>query len=268
MKTMNNNLTVYSNYTIHEFHPDLIDRPQLALNNLMKYDGELVLITEVHQPCWGKLMYTVTPLSSPCKEIHVYHHELWQGKKINLVQRNNYEILNSDIFKYNENELREEYIEAHDEEPENEDEIQHYTEFLVNREWCEVMSAIKSYEHIHGRSDYLVIADFGLWNGHFDGGQIFTGMRDVLQNCLKDMWDYKVYFEKGQLIIKGYHHDGTNTYVVRELKDGSADYIARYEWDLEPRELHRRLFNSSRWTMRVKMFDILYYWDRFGGVVR
>ena len=65
----------------------------------------------------------------------------------------------------------------------------------------------------------LVIADLGLWNGRKSGYRIIESgnIQDILSgnNC-----DYcKWYVDGYNVKFTGHHHDGTNYYIYREVKD-------------------------------------------------
>ena len=65
----------------------------------------------------------------------------------------------------------------------------------------------------------IVIADLGLWNGRRCGYKIIDSgnIKDILHdnNC-----DYcKWYADRYNIRFTGHHHDGTNHYVYREVKD-------------------------------------------------
>lgn len=66
--------------------------------------------------------------------------------------------------------------------------------------------------------DILVIADLGLWNGRFSG---YKEMSGNLNNVLKSFQgDYcEVYFDGHNIKAKDIHHDGTNYYEFRLIKD-------------------------------------------------
>ena len=64
----------------------------------------------------------------------------------------------------------------------------------------------------------LVIANLGRWNGKFNGYKI---LNNNLNSILSDLGCDEVhYYSDGKNIrAEGYHHDGTNYYLFREIKD-------------------------------------------------
>lgn len=245
-------------YTIHVFNPSLVGRTEKDLDKVMSYSNQPVIIKKIHQ-YWDKTLYTVIPLQTPTEsEFIARADELWFARPMKLGKKNNYPLFSNDIDQFDERELVEVHKEIFEDDP-NEDDLYHIAENLINTYFSDLLSEIEEYENVHGQSEYIVLANIGLWYGRCDGGKIITGMKNVIYECIEDLDYYEIFFKNGQLHISGSHHDGTNTFVIRELKDESADYIKRHEYDTEPRDLHRHLFNSNRWSMRVKMFDILGY---------
>ena len=65
----------------------------------------------------------------------------------------------------------------------------------------------------------IVIADLGLWNGRKSGYRIIGSgnIKDILHD---DNCDYcKWYCDRYNVRFTGHHHDGTNCYIYREVKD-------------------------------------------------
>lgn len=64
----------------------------------------------------------------------------------------------------------------------------------------------------------LVIADIGRWNGRVNGYKV---LENNLKNILNITDDFIEFYGDGREIrATGYHHDGTNYYLFRELKQG------------------------------------------------
>ena len=69
----------------------------------------------------------------------------------------------------------------------------------------------------------LVFADLGLWNGHKTGYKFIESgnIRDCLNsNCDSNEWFVD---DKGDLRCTAIHHDGTNRYLYRALRDDIPD---------------------------------------------
>jgi len=69
----------------------------------------------------------------------------------------------------------------------------------------------------------LIIADIGRWNGRFSGyKEIQSGN---IKDCLYYECDYSTWFvdKNGDLRCDAIHHDGTNHYLYRTLKNTATD---------------------------------------------
>ena len=70
-------------------------------------------------------------------------------------------------------------------------------------------------------TNILVIADLGLWNGRRSGYKIIgNNLSEILSVAQGD--SYSVYFdsEKGDICATDIHHDGTNYYIFRQIRNG------------------------------------------------
>lgn len=64
-----------------------------------------------------------------------------------------------------------------------------------------------------------VDADLGLWDGHHHVIGMFNKLDDAIRACNPT----EIYVENGRVFIRYIHHDGTNTYELRQLtKRGQA----------------------------------------------
>lgn len=114
------------------------------------------------------------------------------------------------------------------------------------------------YEEKENPKTYLVIADLGLWNGHFDGGKIINGLASSIKACLEDY--NRIYVLGKQLCVEATHHDGTNFFKIKELTPKGCEWWKNHGiWD-NPREAHKRLWNDSHLTHQVSLFKELYGW--------
>ncbi len=77
--------------------------------------------------------------------------------------------------------------------------------------------------------DLIVIADLGLWNGRRTGYGIIEDAK--LSTCLKQMYDYAEWYvtRDGEFQSRQIHHDGTNYYTYRKIKEG-IDEDTLYEF--------------------------------------
>ena len=162
-----------------------------------------------------------------------------------------------DTSSWNQDESKEMYEETYGRTPSDE-ELSAFVEENNSKYLSDVISEIEHYESVHGKKSQVVVAKLGLWNGTFDGGKIIVGLANVIRECFEDY--NRLYVDGRRLRISASHHDGTNTFEIKELTDNGADYADRHDYDTEPRELHAKLFNSSNYSREVKLFADVYGW--------
>lgn len=117
------------------------------------------------------------------------------------------------------NYYKEEYKEEYEEENYTEDQIKNLVYDLVyddNNSWYD---DARSNLNVHLNGEILVIANLGLWNGKFNGYKILNNNLNSILSALN--CDEVYYYSDGKNIrAEGHHHDGTNYYLFREIKDG------------------------------------------------
>lgn len=101
-------------------------------------------------------------------------------------------------------------------------------------------------------SDIIVIADLGLWDGKYSGYKIIKSGN--IKDCLNSDCDYCTWYVDGwqNLRFEGYHHDGTNHYLYRQLKE-----------DLS--EIQIENFCAKLYAGTATKADISKYTDRIGN---
>lgn len=104
--------------------------------------------------------------------------------------------------------------------------------------------------------DIIVIADLGLWNGRRRGYKYIRSGN--IKDCLYDgNCDYCEWYvdEKGEMRFTGCHHDGTNHYIYRVLReDVTYDQMEK---------LHNALYNGDKNAEKY----IKNYTDRLGDYI-
>ena len=105
---------------------------------------------------------------------------------------------------------------------------------------------------------YMITFYLGLWNGHRKGyvENIFTSLTEAIKAALsssRDYLDYKVAFENGNVVVYGYHHDGTNIMTIKRLsRHGEQRLLDRcfpdYEKYVERRDTFKKLDWQFAWT--------------------
>lgn len=109
-----------------------------------------------------------------------------------------------------------------------------------------------------GNSQLLVVGTVGLWNGNFAAGKLCKDVDEIFTGVLTDCDYRKVWYENGHLYIRGSHHDGTNEYEIKKVTDRGLDYYDNWNYeqdsrlkDYSEREIHQRMWNSSKYTHLV-----------------
>ena len=81
-------------------------------------------------------------------------------------------------------------------------------------DWDDFLDGLK-----YNRKSHIpckVDGTLGLWNCHPSVGETFRTLRDAILACAGDCADIKVCYDKGLIRVTGYHHDGTNTFSIRQ----------------------------------------------------
>lgn len=105
---------------------------------------------------------------------------------------------------------------------------------------------------------YMITFDLGLWNGHRKGyvENVYTSMTEAIKaalNSSRDYWDYKVAFENGNVVVYGYHHDGTNIMTISQLsKHGERNLLDKdepnYDKYVQLKDTFKKLDWQFAWT--------------------
>lgn len=100
----------------------------------------------------------------------------------------------------------------------------------------------------------LVIADLGLWDGRKQGYKEIRNAK--LADCLERRYDYAEWYvnRDGEFCGSQVHHDGTNHYVYRKVKDSATDE--------ELADLELKLYNGE-----AKQEDIDKVTEKLGKMV-
>ncbi len=167
-------------------------------------------------------------------------------------------IWNSDTSSWNREELLESFINCYGHAPSDDNELSVFMDECNSEYFDDVICEIQNYESKHGKQTYVVLASIGRWNGTFDGGTISEGMESVLRQCFEDY--NHVYVDGRRFKVEAVHHDGTNFFEIKELTQKGEAYFCRHEYDMEPRQLHAKLFSNSQYSREVKMFADIYGW--------
>jgi len=122
--------------------------------------------------------------------------------------------------------------------------IYHYEE-INGVDWNEAKWLLDRF--IYKSNTLLLTGNVGTWQGQRRGGFVFDTFEELSkawENC-----DFlEIYEENGHLYIDCSHHDGGNSYEIKELTDKGWDYWNDHEGDMSEEELHTKLWNSNFFT--------------------
>ena len=113
----------------------------------------------------------------------------------------------------------------------------------------------------------VVFAGLGLWDGHRTAYRMLgsQNLKDCLKVCCGMYIDWFV-DEKGDLVVRDTHHDGTNVYTFRALRGGmSWEQIENFYDKLDSEGITKR--TVKRYTRRLGDYAAkVYGWKLPGGV--
>jgi len=105
---------------------------------------------------------------------------------------------------------------------------------------------------------YMIMFNLGLWNGNKIGyvEKIYDSLSEAIKaalNSSRDYLDYKVAFENGDVVVYGYHHDGTNIMTIKRLsKHGERNLLFKeepnFEKYVEKKDTFKKLDWQFAWT--------------------
>ena len=102
--------------------------------------------------------------------------------------------------------------------------------------------------------EIIVIADLGLWDGRKQGYKMINSGN--IKDCLSSDCDSNEWYvdKKGDLRCIAHHHDGTNYYLYRAIKENATDY--------QVSRLQNRIYNKE-----VTKADISRVTERLGDKI-
>lgn len=172
-------------------------------------------------------------------------------------------IYSSDPYDFNEEEMRESWLESAEvndweipEDGPSDDDLWEEWYDQNERDWDDIEGEVKWHDE---RGSYLIIASLGLWNGRFDGGKIINGyLTKVIRACFEDY--NKVYWQDKNLKVEATHHDGTNYFIIKKLTDRGIEFYNNHYYDYDDRTMHQKLFRDAHYSHSVDFFARIYGW--------
>jgi hypothetical protein len=73
---------------------------------------------------------------------------------------------------------------------------------------------------------------------------------NAIEKCISGMDDFKVELVEGEIIVHGYHHDGTNTFIINKISKKGMDPIMR------AKEEGKHLTIKNYWVAKFRETDL------------
>lgn len=156
-------------------------------------------------------------------------------------------------------EIAQDYEESYGEKPTDE-ELDDYIYRVQSEDWDNILIEADYYEKEFGQKRYVILARIGTWRGTFDAGKVVTGMKEAISVCCDDCEYFTLTYKNNQFKIVGHHHDGTNTYIIRELTEKGEEYCERDSYRGTTFESCKRMFKDSHLTHMASIFPKIYGW--------
>lgn len=120
--------------------------------------------------------------------------------------------------------------------------------------------AKKRIEELVGGRCLLVVGNIGTWRGNFDGGKVYSNFTEFARYAFRNAYNIRIEIEDGILKVEVGHHDGTDNYSIKMLKD-RGEYAYNYWdtdkafamfWKLTEQEMHQKLFEKPYYSAFFK----------------
>lgn len=105
---------------------------------------------------------------------------------------------------------------------------------------------------------FVCVGEVRLWDGTYGGGKVFTDIQDgedflrrFTEGYRGSQYEIRVDDENGKLYVKTIDHDGGMRMYVRELTERGLRYYEDHEYDMDERELHRKLMETRGFSKDV-----------------
>lgn len=117
-------------------------------------------------------------------------------------------------------------------------------------------------DELFGGRAFVAIGNTGLWNGDCGAGTFWNeGLEKFFCRIFKDAHNITLEIKGGVLHIKVIHHDGTNLWQVKPLKERGCN--AFWGWEnrdaaygifagLDDKEMHQKLFDKPYYSAKIK----------------
>ena len=150
-----------------------------------------------------------------------------------------------------------EYCQDNGREPEDEG-SQDYWDWVSDMAELDYDDFFGNLKYANGdKGMYMITFNLGLWNGHRIGyvEEIYKSMTEAIKaalNSSRDYLDYKVTYEDGEVVVYGYHHDGTNVMHIKQLSKHGERNLAYtrfpdFEKYVNNKDTFKRIKENFEW---------------------
>ena len=123
--------------------------------------------------------------------------------------------------------------------------------FLEESEWAYFRSKCKE---LLMNGDCLLTGVCRRWNGPARGGKFIRNFHDLV-SCIEHLDYLKIIDRNGHLIIEGSHHDGTDSYELKQLTRRGREYARHYDYARDE-QLHTTIMNLNFYSKLPRLATI------------
>lgn len=131
--------------------------------------------------------------------------------------------------------------------------VYHEMEEERRREWDDFKADM---EYVFNKDSYLLTGTCGRWDGPAQGGKFIHSLDDLLE-CIKHLDYVKFYDENGHFFIRGYHHDGSDSYEMKKLTKKGYEFADR-NYFAHDRMLHTTIMRNNFYSALPRIAERLY----------
>lgn len=123
--------------------------------------------------------------------------------------------------------------------------------FLEESEWAYFKNKC---EELLKKGVCLLTGTCGRWNGPARGGKFIRNFHDLV-SCIDHLDYLKITDRNGHLFIEGCHHDGSDTYELKQLTHRGREYARQYDYARDE-QLHNTIMNSNFYSKLPRLATI------------
>lgn len=123
--------------------------------------------------------------------------------------------------------------------------------FLEESEWAYFRSKC---EELLMNGACLLTGTCGRWTGPARGGKFIRTFHDLV-SCIDHLDYLKIIDRNGHLIIEGCHHDGSDTYELKQLTRRGREYARQYDYARDE-QLHTTIMNLNFYSKLPRLATI------------